>query len=267
MSGFDLDSFVVSWAIELNPATRPITDFQFFVERSTAEEGPFDVLNPTSPLVDVYTFTDTQVNRLSKWREFYYRIRAVDLTGGDPVTTFSNVESMRVQNRTVQQLVRLEITRTERILLDGNGIFPGFVTVKCLLFNRRTFGQRCPECWDSTKKVVSSSQCVRCFSTGFLGGYHKPIPLNIAFGQTTERQDPTPLGVSQENIEEAWTSSYPSISPDDLLIDVENLRWRVLTRRTTENTRIAVRQILQIYQLDPGDIEYLVSFDPNLLAA
>lgn len=267
VSSFDLDTFVVRFAVELNPPTRPVTDFQFFVERSTAEAGPFDVLNPTAPLVDTYTFTDTQVNRLSKWRRFYYRVRAVDTTGAFPVETISPLAVLQVPTLDYQQRVRREIIRNERLLLNGNGIFAGFINARCLIFNRRTFGQRCPECWDPVKKSVGKSRCFTCYGVGFKGGYHTPIRANLAFGQTTEIDVLTPLGTEQPHIDSAWLSVFPTVTSDDLIVSSENARYRVKSRRSTENSKLTVRQLLELIQLQPGEIEYLIQFDPALLEA
>jgi hypothetical protein len=264
VKSFDLDNFVVTWAVDLNPTTEDITKYRFFVQRSNSPEGPFDELNTPAPLTDVYTFTDTQIDRLSKWRRYFYRIRAIDVT--DPtVEVISSPKEFLVPILNIQSLVQREIIRTEKIILNGIGITPSTVGIKCLVFIRRTFGQRCPDCWDPVKKKVSRSQCEQCFAVGFKGGYHAPIVVDVNFSPPADQVELTPIGETQPDVIKAWMTNYPPLTGGDLIVDSNNVRWRVVNQTRTEALRNMVRQTLSLYHLPPGDIEYLVPFDTDLL--
>lgn len=265
VKSFDLDNFVITWAIDLNPVTEDVTKYRFFVQRSNSPEGPFDTLNTSSPLIDTYTFTDTQLDRLSKWRRYFYRIRATDSTDSS-VEIFSDVAEFLVPTLTTQTLVQREIIRTEKILLQGIGVSAGTVGVKCLAFVRRTFGQRCPECWDAVKKKVSKSQCETCFGVGFKSGYHNPIVVYVNFSPPSDQAELTPIGELQPDVIKAWMSNYPPLTGGDLIVDSNNVRWRVVNQTRTEALRNIVRQTLSLYHLPPGDIEYEVQFDTDLLS-
>ena len=261
VSSFDLDNFVISWAVDLNPATQPVTDFRFFVQRSNATSGPFDELNAIA-LVDTFSFIDNQVNRLSKWRRFFYRIRALDTVSN--AETISEVSQIAIPSLTEQKRYQLEIIRLERLLLQGVGAVPGFVGIKCLIFNRRTFGQRCTQCWDFLKKKVSVSRCLTCFGSGFNLGFHTPIIMHINFSPSSESPELSEIGEQQQNVIDAWTTNFPILTGGDLIIDQENIRWRVIGQSRTEMRRSPTRQMLKLYQISPDDIEYSVPFDPDL---
>lgn len=264
VSSFDLDEFVISWAVDLKPATTDINNFQFFVQRSNSPEGPFDELN-TVPLVDTFIFVDRQINRFSKWRRFFYRIRAVDISVTPNIETLSDPGFLAISSLTEQKRHQLEMIRLEKILLSGVGVVPGFVGVKCLIFKRRSFGQRCTECWDDLKQRVVSSQCLTCFRTGFRYGYFKPIVSYLSFDVSTEKPEMSPYGESQPNTVKAWTTNYPIVTGGDLVIDQEAIRWRVQMETRTELLRTITRQLLSLYQITPGDVEYKVPFDTALL--
>lgn len=265
VSSFDLDEFVVTWTVDLKPATEDINNYRFFVQRSNSEEGPFDELNTAAPLTDTFTFTDKQINRLSKWRRFFYRIRAVDVSVIPNVEVISKPADLAIQSLTEQKRHELEMARLDRILLSGVGVVPGFVGVKCLVFKRRSFGQRCPECWDDLKRKVTMSRCLTCFGTGFRFGYHTPIVTHICFDVSTDKPELTPIGETQPNVLRAWTSNYPVLTGGDLIIDQENARWRVQMETRTEHLRIIIRQTISLFQLQPGDVEYQVPFNTALL--
>jgi hypothetical protein len=263
VSSLDLDSSVISWTVDLQPETIDVTRFNFFVQRSTSPGGDFDELNTTA-LVDTFTYLDSQMHRRSKWRAFFYRIRAVDTGVAPNVEYFSQVASLNIPSLTMQQRVRLEIIRAERILLQGVGVTPGFVGIPTLIYIRRTFGQRCPMCWDSVKKRVSMSKCLSCYGTGFYRGFHTPINTYLNFAPSTNQSELSPLGESEPNIVKAWMSNYPPLSHGDLIVDQENFRWRVVSQTRTESLRQSVRQLLTLYSLSPGDIEFSLAVNPAL---
>lgn len=265
VSSFDLDNFVISWTVELNPPVEDITKYRFYVQRSNAPEGPFDELNTTSPLIDTYTFIDSQIDRLSKWRRYYYRVRCVNIIDTPTVEIISDPADFIVPKLSTQRLIQLEIIRTEKILLQGVGLTPNFVGVKSLAFIRRTFGQRCSDCWDFTKKKVNSSRCFTCFGVGFKGGYHTPILVYINYSPPGEQPELSALGEMQPNTIRAWMTNYPVLTEGDLIVDANNARWRVANQTRTEMLRTTTRQTLALYHLPPGDVEYYVPVNSSLL--
>jgi hypothetical protein len=159
---------------------------------------------------------------------------------------------------------RLEIIRVEKILLQGPGITPGFNGVPCLFYSRRTFGQRCLECWDEIKKQTTKSQCSSCYGTGFRFGYHNPQLMYVDFGPSTEDSQIMPFGETEPNEIYVWTTVYPRATKGDLFIDEENGRWRVEKKPRIEMLRQEVRQTLVLYQIPTGDVEFKIPVDKTL---
>ena len=51
---------------------------------------------------------------------------------------------------------------------------------------------------------------------------------------------------------------YPSVKPDDLIVEPENKRWRVIQQNQTEHSRAPVHQELQVHRVQESDIEYSI---------
>jgi hypothetical protein len=51
---------------------------------------------------------------------------------------------------------------------------------------------------------------------------------------------------------------YPPLKPDDLIIEPENRRWKVVQVNQTEQGRAGVHQEVQIHEIPPKDIEFAI---------
>ena len=55
----------------------------------------------------------------------------------------------------------------------------------------------------------------------------------------------------------AWTSNYPLLSPQDIIVEIgSNRRWEIETIQTTELNRMIIRQLVGLFGLEPGSPEY-----------
>ena len=68
----------------------------------------------------------------------------------------------------------------------------------------------------------------------------------------------SPAGELMPSHATARMSSFPPVSPRDILIETENRRWRVVTVQETQRLRSAVHQELTITELPRSDIEYAI---------
>lgn len=263
VKGYAIGSFNLSWQAVPDPASEDISDFKYHVLRSNSPEGPFDRITPAGGL-SAFQFEDTTVNRFSKWRRWYYKIEAV---GPGPVTVFSPVFTLVVPFPTRQGLVAAEIRRNRKILLEGIGITPGTIGIRCLFYARRTFGNRCAECWDFVKRQVGNDRCLICFGTGFTGGYLPPLALYVNVGPSTEATDLDPISEREPSKIQGWTTNYPEITRGDLLITQGNRRYRVEVKKESQQLEITYRQFLSLYEIPPVDVEYLFPIDTVLLEA
>lgn len=249
IKSFVLDELTVSWEAEIDP-DEDINEYEFIVLRSESPEGEFEIVSPG--LIDTFTFIDKDVNTRNKWRKFYYKIEALHTPSG---RVFSS-EAKSSFIPTDMTLIGLEIARRERILLSGAGSNSGFVGIPCTLFIRRTFGPRCPECWDYIKRQIKGP-CDACYGVGRYKGYMAPIyPVYFQIEPHAQSVDHSNIGELQHAQTSGWTSNYPLLSPGDVIIEPGNRRWRISSVATTEQFRVPVRQIVQLFYIDPSDIEY-----------
>lgn len=240
---FVLDELTITWQVEIDPEEN-ILEYEMFVLRSESPEGEFETVSPG--LFDIYEFTDRDVSTHSKWRKYYYKIKAVHTPSGREF--FSEPRQSYIP--TDLNLIGLEVARRERLLLRE------YVGVPSYLFIMRRWGPRCPSCWDFLKKQVRKSNCNRCFRVGRDLGYFTPISTLIQYSPYGQSVDHTNIGEVEPAQTQAWTTNYPLITPGDVIVEPGNRRWRVSAVSTTEQFRVPVRQMLQLHYIDPGDVEY-----------
>lgn len=236
---FSREYLDVSW--EIKPTNEDIQEYQFFVERSEAEAGPFEPI--MGPLIDQYFVRDNMIRAISTTRVYFYRVRVLHLPTG------RGYETPVFDRSGSEDLLALEMIRREQLLWQE------FAGVKFWLFPRRTFGQRCPQCWDRVLNKRNQDACPTCYNTTFSGGYHFPIEF---WGQIDEPED-----AEQVTIEDHRQQRYmvmrcgptPDIKPLDLVVDHLNRRMRVVSRGGTSKLGVGVRQEIRLVELQKGLIE------------
>jgi len=256
---FDLQNQTISWKIaavsgpSVDTTPHQIFDYEFSVLRSENPASGYIQLG--NPLTDVYTFTDTQVSLLHKWREYFYKIRVTHKVTGE-TKDFGPTGSKTPE----RDLIAAEIVRQEGIL------FQEFIGRRCWLFQMRTFGPRC-SCFDMGTGKITRGSHGPCFGTGWLGGYHAPIEVYIQIDPSQKAiQQSSPHGEAQMNNCMARMSNYPPVSPRDIIVESENRRWRVVSVGATERLRHKIHQELQLHEIPRGDIEFLLPLSKALLA-
>lgn len=242
---FDLDHVDLFWTTgdfySGQPNDEIITAYTFQVLRSESPMGPWDPLTPA--FKDQYYFRDVKPALLHKWRELYYILRVTDLRTNE-VKDFGPTGQLAEPD-----LLALEIMRQEDVL------FREFIGRKCWLYPVKTFGPKCI-CYDRVKGKRTRSNCVTCYDTGYLGGYLSPIECYIQVDPSSNANQKTPLGQQQSNNTTARLISFPPIKPDDILVEAENRRWKVVTVAMTTRLRAVVHQELTIHEIPRGDVEY-----------
>ena len=51
---------------------------------------------------------------------------------------------------------------------------------------------------------------------------------------------------------------YPELKPSDVIVEAENLRWRVIQVNQTEHSRAVVHQEVQVHRIPEKDIEFKI---------
>lgn len=261
-----IDTVGIQWSIK--KTLEPPSQFQFFVERSGAPNGPFKEI--AGPL-DNTSFIDTTVNRFSKNREIFYRVKVVDkITLEESLTTDSDAAPFvsdwdEDRNRGAvsafeefvsgalsihfarEDLVRMEIIRRNNLLLRR---FTGTITA---ILKMRTFGQRCDKCWDPILRRSVTSFCPNCWGTGFTGGYFDQIDQFVDFDIEPKITRIEVRGEIQDIDDNANTTNFPLLSPGDLLVRPDGRRWTVISVQATELRRMVSRQLLALRLVNPNE--------------
>lgn len=234
----ELDFLEISWEVT---ATGNPLDLYFTVERSESPGGPYTPISPA--LQDRYVFVDGNLPQGNLWRVLYYRVRVRQVgRSGEYV-------SPEVQQEPEPDLIALEIRRHHQLL------FREFAGRKCYLLPTRTFGPRCT-CWNETLQQRTRSRCLTCYDTSFVGGYMAPMEMWISIDPAASAEANTNVGTAQSLNTTARTGYYPALKPRDVIVELENKRWRVANVSTPEHARSPVYQEVSLHLIPLGDIEY-----------
>lgn len=210
---FDLDFLDVYW--EVDGAGDP-NNYEFSVLRGEAEFGPF--VAQSAGFVDRYHFRDISAPQIHFTRKWYYKIKVTDRRDTAKVSEFPDHGG--VSQSADLDLQGLEMARQERIRLEE------FIGRVAWIFPARTFGQRCP-CFDPVTKVKRRSNCITCYGTGFVGGYHTPIRVSINITDSQDATQSTDMATFQPAQGMGRLSNFPEVKYGDLVVEAENLRWCV----------------------------------------
>lgn len=219
----------------------------FNVYYSPAFEDDYVKLNAT-PITSNF-FTDTTSDDYSKFKRGYYKVEAI-LVDKNNIRLTSDPSSWYTAQKDFVKIRSVEIQRREYMLLRR------YVGIQSYLFRRKTFGKRCPLCWNYKANTVDDDHCPNCLGTGFDGGFFEPIPLFVQYEATPNSDQKTYFGIDEENQIGGWTISYPDVSNHDILVRTGDWNvYEILKINPTELQGNAVRQILTLTQLSKGSVE------------
>lgn len=238
----ELDYLDLFW--EINNISEDAYDYTLVVERSESPEGPWDQLSVE--FSDRYFFRDINVNLLNKFRHYYYRIKITKKS--DSSITYSDL----AQQIHRPDLIALEVRRLESLLMQE------FIGKKVWFFPRRTFGQRCPNCWDKVTSQRTISSCLTCYDTSWTRGYMDPIECWMQFDPTAKHVENHQLIETQQRNASARMLFFPLAKPKDIIVEADNKRWRVERVSTTQRLRAVLHQELVLHEMPRSDIEYKI---------
>jgi hypothetical protein len=235
------DVLQVQWEFGQELEGTSVWDLQIQILRSESSEGPWTAVSPT--FRDKYSFVDTTIPVANRYRQLHYKLQVTHIPTGQVR------EYGPANQEALPDLIALEI-RNNMLLL-----YKEFSGRPCWLFPIRTFGPRCPNCWDPRLRNRSKSRCESCYGTSFLHGYLSPILCHVDINPSANGEQPSTMGKNQQNNTTASLGWYPQVKPGDVLVEAENRRWRVISQTQTEQLRSPVSQDLELNQIDPADIE------------
>jgi hypothetical protein len=240
-----IESLSIFWEIE--PTAEDVLDYRFQLSRSESPEGPYSVISPE--LTDAYMFVDNRVMVGHKFRKYFYKLSVRNLLTG------SSAEFGPVSQDAQPDLIAEEVRRHAGLLMRE------FVGRRCWVLPARTFGTRCAHCWDFDLKKSIKSNCRSCFDTSFFRGYLPPIESFVQIDPSPKVSQETNVGRIQPANTTARLSYFPPLKVDDLIIEPENIRWRVTQVSSTQRLRAVLHQEVQLHQINKPDIAYAVDFN------
>ena len=238
-----MDNRVILWEVSESSAD-PYLDYEVQVERSESPEGPFQIISPFFRAR--YRFVDTALPPGNHYRQFHYRLTVRHIPTGE------RRETGAATQEPLPDLRALEMRRHLQIL------YREFSGRRCWLLPARTFGIRCPACWDPDLDQRTKTKCLPCFDTSFLGGYLHPVEIFIDIDPNGNANQPTQVANLQSSATTARMGHYPTVKPDDLIIEGENHRWLVTKVTQTEHGRAPIQQHLTMTEVFPQDVEMRV---------
>lgn len=236
----DVDEKEITWALAETSADA--LDYEIEVLRSESPNGPYDVISPV--FTDRYIFVDRRIPIGAKFVVLYYKLRVTNAVTRESIE-IGPAAQLPEPDLSAVAMRRLEMT-----------YFTQVVGRRCWLFKKRIFGPRCLNCWNSTLQKRVVDRCMDCFGTGVLRGYHNPIEVWVQIDPTPKAQQNNPQQVTEFIQTSARMSFYPNVAPGDVLVEMENRRWRVQSVTQTERLRAHVKQELVIKQIEEKDIEF-----------
>ena len=239
VQSFDIDHLDILWGFA--PTTEDLGRFSITISRSESPGGPFEDL---ATVTDVTLFRDVNINNLHNWRTYYYKLLVHDLESGAERTF--GPEWLRSR----PSLEALEISGLFRLVLREH------IGRRVWVFKRRTSGQRCPACYDADLQRRTSSMCKVCFDTGVVGGYWAPIEVDAQIDAPMKSTQLSTMSETQEQVIAARFPNFPLLDPRDVVVEAENIRWRVVSVASTERLRSVVHQEVQLHRIPPSDVEY-----------
>ena len=240
----DVDFFEVVWKIQ--NTTEDILDYKFQVLRSEGAAGPFDPIS--EEFDDRFIYLDNHIRQGHLYRQWHYKIRVTNKQTGD--TKDFGPASPGPE----PDLIAMELRKHMNLLMRE------FIGRRCWVFPVRTFGQRCG-CWNPTLQKKTRSGCVTCFDTGFVYGYMTPMEVWVSFDPNPDTEQNMNVGPTQQMNTTARLGYFPAVKPRDVLVEPENLRWRIVSVTNTQQVRVPVHQEVQVHKIPASDIEYRMDFD------
>jgi hypothetical protein len=240
----DVDYNEITWKVR--STSQDLLDYTFQVLRSEGAAGPFEPAS--AEMDDRYFFVDNFIRKGNEFRTFFYLIRVRDKQTGE-TRDFGPADAGPDPD-----LIATELRKHMNLL------FREFIGRRCWVFPVRTFGQRCG-CRNKTLGKRTQSHCVTCFDTGFVRGYLTPVEAWMSIDPDPKSQQVMSVGSTAQSNTTARMGFFPPVKPFDLIVEPENLRWRVVQVTGTEQLRVVVHQEVQIHKIPITDVEYKIKFD------
>lgn len=226
--------------------------FVFIPQISESPAGPWAPL--FNDPINAYGYIDTITQRGMVDQRVYYRIKGINK---DDNSLFYSEPQISINSE--KNCLANYIAENEQLLLrryNGHDM---------LLFAKRKFGNRCPDCYSEIDRKVIRSKCSTCFGTTWEGGFFYPVMMRLQTDPKTESAQKTPYGKQEQEQLTGWTSNEIIIAQGDLLVNLKNTiqRYEVTHVTPTSLHDSIVKQILVLNILRPDRPEQLLQVNSD----
>lgn len=206
--------------------------------------------------IDFFRTEDWDVDLLDENIKYFYKIEFVNIeTGETELSKKFAMLKVKEPDRWGHAIAAMEKVYLENVIRNPN----------MYLLKKIRSGGRC-FCFDDIR-MVSDPKCKLCYGTSYVGGYEKATPIKVNFAnaeQYTQSFDLSNMQGEERSGLQLWTSNYPIIQAEDVLVDDDNIRWRITSVTPTTKGKFILRQILTIEMIQKTDIVYKVSVEEKI---
>ena len=202
----------ITW--DVNPRTVIATDvFELRHGNSPSE------MKVIAPVLDVNFYRHEKVNIFNKNTRHYYQITVKRLSNSVYVTIYES--EIVPLNAEIKDPYAIEIQRRKTLVNKEYRKNTGFVLI------RKTYGEKCPSCFDENYEASNNSHCTTCYGTSFKGGFFAKIPITYEVGQSEEQIVSTDIEKMYPKQKNFTVIGFPILSQGDIIVDRNLQKWRV----------------------------------------
>lgn len=227
------------WASGYSPSASTYTVHRCGAESFDSQDIDVLASGTTATSYDDYEFPQKDI-----YRRVYYRV-ATSVSGGathlSRVVTFSEGS----QDRIVQE-IRFRFGVAMEVLMG----------VPSYAFQRRTFGDVCPDCWDPVLGKTTNDRCYTCYGVGLVGGYFAPTLTWVQFQPNDDFAIIDQEGLGQKQTISALMPYQPYMVHGDLIFGNDRALYVVVRNQSTYKSGSVAHQVLTLRQLNRGSVEY-----------
>lgn len=233
---------IIKWSWGGAPATLGTTAHIYFGRSGSGEAEKVAEVEAGAGLF-LHELNATQ----RKWPAFEYRVRIVTADGA---TAYDKTVGV---SRKKDPLGLALSDQVRKIVQQVTGIPVWFLS-------KKTWGDRCPTCFDEVRQRTGQGHCATCFGTTFTGGYGAPLPTHVSFSPNQEQIQQAGFAEIEPSQATIYLSHWPNLSVGDLLIEEDNRRWRVIQVQNTERLRTTFHQMAVVDEVESTSIEFSIDY-------
>ena len=243
---FGLDKIVVTY--DFYDTSEKLTDYTIDLYRS--EVGMDNTFYLEASNIPYGCYEDFNVDLFDENKKYFYKIQcANNLTGEKSMSDTTAAFTVKPADGWGHAIADIENVYLHNVIRNE----------KVFLLKKIRSGTVC-QCWDDIR-MTADTRCPICYGTGYVNGYFYPMDIEVNYANTEQFSQ----AFSQEDMQgevrsskQFWTSNFPIIAAEDVIVDSDNFRWRVISVMPTKKDKFILRQIVNIEKIPKTDMVYKI---------